>query len=49
MRILETILPNTVFGLNSMFAEIPNRFKEVIVIGKIMILRFLDKEKQIIE
>jgi hypothetical protein len=32
-----------------MFAEIPNRFKEVIVIGKIMILKFSDKEKQIME
>lgn len=35
--------------MNSMFAEIPNRFKEVIVIGKIMILKFSDKEKQIME
>ena len=36
-------------GLNSMFAEIPNRFKEVIVIGKIMILKFLDTEEQIMD
>ena len=32
-----------------MFAEIPNRFKEVIVIGKIMILKFLDTEEQIMD